>query len=314
MDHFLYAIKSAINQLEIKQPRYAPIYYILTSSLMFSINSMLSKMISHIASSQIVFFRAIIMFLINFAVTSNQNIKLYGFTSKIIYEKHIWMFRNNLFLCRYYVGQCVRGSSSFQNFSSLDISYGDILFENRKGLDKSIYQLGCMLFWNLSHQLASSAIRNVRLSKKGKSSIDLNEWNNINVVCCYILINNTSINQYFSQDFILQYFSIISIVLTSVTLFITPAQQWLVPNYLEMSMLTLIGSTSYIIQLLMNRAYMKGNLTEISMLGQSQVIYGYVIDMFMGTNLSIFSICGTGVIVASLVKVVFDKSKQEKGH
>lgn len=29
----------------------------------------------------------------------------------------------------------------------------------------------------------------------------------------------------------------------------------------------------------------------------------------MGTNLSIFSVCGTSVIVASLVKVVIDKSK-----
>ncbi|CAD8196826.1 unnamed protein product [Paramecium octaurelia] len=93
MDQFLFTIKSAINQLELKQPRYAPIYYILTGSLMFSINSMFSKMISHIPSPQIVFYGAMIMCLINFAVTSTQNIRLYGFALDI-YKK---LFMRSIF-------------------------------------------------------------------------------------------------------------------------------------------------------------------------------------------------------------------------
>ncbi|CAD8213648.1 unnamed protein product [Paramecium pentaurelia] len=102
-----------------------------------------------------------------------------------------------------------------------------------------------------------------------------------------VLINTLA--KYVNQLVILQYFCIITIGAKSMNLFIFPSKQWVIPNNFVTTMLIMIGVTSYITQLLMNRAYIK---REISMLGQSQVIFGYIIDLFMGTNMTIFSSLG----------------------
>ncbi|CAD8174290.1 unnamed protein product [Paramecium pentaurelia] len=314
MDYFLSSIKSAISQLELKQPRYAPIYYILTSSLIFSINSMLSKMISHIPSSQIVYFRAIIMCLFNTIVTSNQNIQLYGFTSDI-YNK---LFMRSIF-------GCLGTICFYSGIMQVSVSEGQVLFRTSplwtslmaiyylktEKLQMSLFFNLIICFFGIFLISQPPVLLEIFGYEKSENLVETQLMGIILMISAAIFSSIIQVNQLV----ILQYFSIISIGVTTVALFIIPSQQWLVPSYFEMTMLILIGSTSYIVQLLMNRAYMKGNLTEISMLGQSQVIYGYIIDIFMGTNLSIFSVCGTGVIVASLVKVVLDKSKQQqKGH
>ncbi|CAD8120164.1 unnamed protein product [Paramecium sonneborni] len=324
MDCILETIQKGIRSLELKQPRYAPIYYILTSSLLFSINSMLSKFVSNIPSSQIVYFRAIIMCLMNTIVTSNQKIPLYGFT-KDIYKK---LFMRSIF-------GCLGTICFYSGIMQVSVSEGQVLFRTSplwtslmaiyylktEKFQKSLFVNLILCFFGIF--LISQPP--ILLNMLGYEQIENQQETQLMGIVLIILAAIFSstiqvlINQLaksVNQLVILQYFSIISIGVTSIALFIIPAQQWLIPNYYETIILSLIGGTSYFSQLMMNRAYMKGNLTEISMLGQSQVIYGYFIDTLMGTNLSIFSILGTVIILASLIKVVLDKSKssqQQKG-
>ncbi|CAD8100569.1 unnamed protein product [Paramecium primaurelia] len=314
-------VKSAIITLEIQQPRFAPIYYILSSSLLFSINSMFSKLISNIPSSQIVYFGAIIMCLINTIVTSNQKISLYGFTTDI-YKK---LFMRSLLG---YLGTIF----FYQGIKQVSISEGQVLFRTSplwtslmaiyylktEKLERNLFVnliLGFLGIFLISQPSILLEMMGYEKKEKHIETSLIGIILMISAAICssiiQVLINTLA--KSVNQLVILQYFCIITIVATSTNLFIFPSKLWVIPNNFETIMLIMIGVTSYITQLLMNRAYIKGNLAEISMLGQSQVIFGYIIDLLMGTNMTVFSNLGTCLIVASLVKVVQDKQKAQKG-
>ena len=54
----------------------------------------------------------------------------------------------------------------------------------------------------------------------------------------------------------------------------------------------------------MNRAFIKGKLSQMSILGQSQILFGFMFDILIGADIDVFGIIGTIFIVSSLIATV----------
>lgn len=110
-------VQNQIKNLEAYSSRWAPVYYILISTFMLSINTMLSKFLMEVPVPQIVYFRALVMLIMNSGVILSFKIKTYNYSSSVTLK----------LLLRSFFG-AVGGLCFYASFKYITISEGLVLF------------------------------------------------------------------------------------------------------------------------------------------------------------------------------------------
>ncbi|CAD8184827.1 unnamed protein product [Paramecium pentaurelia] len=316
MEFIVTQIEYFTKYLESNWKRGAPVVYVMTGILLSSINSLLSKTLG-MNANQVVFGRGIIVCIIGKLVTQQQNINLYGFDAgiyqKLLLRSLLGFFATLLF---------------YTGLFYVNISEAQVLMQTT-----SIWTTIIAIYILKTEQLSLRLIMNFLFCfigilllvqppflRKLVGEYQINDEKQNQLLGCCILLMSTllfslvqvlikNLSHCVNQMVIPQYFSIISIIFSSFLATCNPNMIWRVPSIIELFKLCLIGIVSYLQQLLMNRAYMKGNLTEMAMLGQTQLIYGYLFDILRGAHISILSICGSILIASSICNRILEKNK-----
>ncbi|CAK72918.1 unnamed protein product (macronuclear) [Paramecium tetraurelia] len=316
MEYIVTQIEYFTKYLESKWIRSAPIFYVMTGILLSSINSLLSKTLG-MNANQIVFGRGIIVCIIGKLVTQQQNINLYGFDAGI-YQK---------LLLRSLIG-CFATLLFYTGLFYVNISEAQVLMQTTSFWTTilGIYILKTEQFsWRLVLNFLFCFMGIILLVqppflRKLAGEYEIADEKQNQFLGCLILLLSSmlfslvqvlikNLSHNVNQLVIPQYFSITSIIFSSFLATCNPDMIWRVPSVGDLIKLCLIGIVSYLQQLLMNRAYMKGNLTEMAMLGQTQLIYGYLFDILRGAHISFLSICGSILIASSICKRILEKNK-----
>ncbi|CAD8087613.1 unnamed protein product [Paramecium sonneborni] len=314
MEYIVSQIEYFTKYLESNWSRGAPVFYVMTGILFSSINSLLGKTIG-MNANQIVFGRGLIMCVIGKLATQQQKINLYGFNGEI-YKK---------LLLRSLLG-CLATFLFYAGLIYVNISEAQVLMQTTS-IWTTIFAILILktekFSWKLLLHFLICFIGIFLLVKPPflkkligeQESIEENETQLIGCVIllistfffCLVQVLIKNLTHCVNQLVIPQYFSVTSIIFSSFLATLNPKLIWKVPNMVELMKLCLIGIVSYLQQLLMNRAYMKGNLTEMAMLGQTQLIYAYLFDILRGAQISVLSVCGSILIASSICKRILEK-------
>ncbi|CAD8094396.1 unnamed protein product [Paramecium sonneborni] len=303
--------------IENKWTRTAPIIYILIGTFLISINSLLGKTVG-MNANQIVYSRGIIMFLLGSVIANSSKVNLYGF-SRDVYSK---LFQRSIIGCiatlLFYTGlkyvniaeaQVLLQTSPFWTTLIAILYLKTEVFSYKLFANLLLCFLGIIFitqppFLKLILGQKISTINNSETQFFGCILLLISAFF---FSLVQILINNLS--NKVNQLVIPQYFGVTSLVISSIVCIIEPNFIWRNPSPFEAILLLSVGLVSYLQQIFLNRAYMKGDLTEMSMLGQTQILYGYIFDLLRGAHISLLSVLGSIMIVGALLKVILDKKK-----
>ncbi|CAD8078105.1 unnamed protein product [Paramecium primaurelia] len=306
--------------IENKWNRAAPIIYILIGTFLISINSLLGKTVG-MNANQIVYVRGIVMCLLGQVIANISKVDLYGF-QRDVYTK---LFQRSI------IG-CFATLLFYTGLRYVNIAEAQVLLQTSPFWTTliAIYYLKTeTLSWKLFTNLIVCFIGIIFITQPPflktllGQSVDIIKNSETQFFGCIlllfsafffslvqVLINNLS--NKVNQLVIPQYFGITSLIISSIVCIIDPSLIWRNPSLIEAILLLLLGLVSYLQQIFLNRAYMKGDLTEMSMLGQTQILYGYIFDILRGAHISYLSVLGSILIVGALFKVIMDKKKQRE--
>ncbi|CAD8125924.1 unnamed protein product [Paramecium sonneborni] len=121
----------------------------------------------------------------------------------------------------------------------------------------------------------------------------------------------SSLSKEAHQLVILQYFSLFGITMASIYQFYSPFEQFHNLNVNEMCLMIISGFLGCLAQLFMNRSMMIGDVTQMSLVGQSQIVFNILLDVIiMKHNLGIMSSIGIFMIAISLVSNIKKKNRK----
>ncbi|KAM3129269.1 hypothetical protein pb186bvf_018648 [Paramecium bursaria] len=319
MVKYILVLENCLEYLEDHHSKTIPLYYMLLSSFLNASNTLLSKQLPGVPTEEQLFIRAIVMLTINSTFISTQKLDVYrpniNLTMKLILRSIVGCIGTLLF---------------YKSLKYLPLSEGVVLYrtsplwttimsiaylkKEKFGLSLMVFIVTCLVGITLIAQppFLSQIIYGVNTISHEHHllGVGLVILGSMLSSCVQILINSMASEVH--QIIILQYFSFISLMVPVATLFIQ-SKQLIIPDQKEMVILIMIGLTAYFSQLLMNRAYMKGNLSEVSMIGQTQVLFSYLFDiLLLGQQINFLSILGGIFIVSTLVSMVIRKSKKQQ--
>ncbi|CAD8212268.1 unnamed protein product [Paramecium pentaurelia] len=121
----------------------------------------------------------------------------------------------------------------------------------------------------------------------------------------------SSLSKEAHQLVILQYFSLFGITMACIYQLYSPFEQFHNLNLQEMGLMIISGFLGCLAQLFMNRSMMIGDVTQMSLVGQSQIVFNILLDvLIMKQNIGIMSSIGIFMIAASLVSNIKKKNKK----
>ncbi|CAD8097965.1 unnamed protein product [Paramecium sonneborni] len=320
MELIILKTQSCAKMIEDKWIRAAPIIYILIGTFLISINSLLGKTVG-MNANQIVYTRGIVWCLLGSVIANSSKVKLYGF-SRDVYMK---LFQRSIIGC--FATLLFYTSLKYVNIAEAQVLLQTspfwttliaIFYLKTEILSYKLFAnlilcfLGIILITQppFLQQILGQNISTIKNSETQLFGCILLLFSAFFFSLVQVLINNLS--NKVNQLVIPQYFGVTSLIISSIVCIIEPNFIWRYPSLIETILLLSVGLVSYLQQIFLNRAYMKGDLTEMSMLGQTQILYGYIFDIISGAHISFLSVLGSLLIVGALLKVILDKKKQRE--
>lgn len=300
-----------INKLELSGGTKIGYFYILFSHFLSPLGSMFIQKLNGIPSYQLVYFRGIILFVVNWMACSSQKIELY---SKVPTTNRKLFLRglNSLFgfVVWVYGLQNLPLSEAITLFQTGPVFTGlfAIYFLNEKfdltqGITVVMSLLGSLLVLKPPFLFGSDNIIN---------DVDKNRF--LGGICClltavnyggaYIIVRDLR-NECHGQTTV----HYIAVAMSLVTPVLILLQGVTIPTMQDCIYLMVMALLLTAAQSLLTRGLRFSTAGKSSILGYSQILFSFIIDIISNHPLDLFSILGAASICSSVIVLFYEKKK-----